>query len=113
MIVDLALSVTGSQLIASVLPSVSVRALFHHCGLPFVRRPIRTNVPFSTNAFADISSLSGDAKQDLRLYGFCKAFWLCLIFSANDISSFLRSDRMVSLLICFFSCTLRDSTETS
>lgn len=57
MIVDLALSVTGSQLIASVLPSVSVCTLLYYDGLPCILRPIKTNAPFSTNAFVDILSL--------------------------------------------------------
>ena len=54
MIVDLALSVTGSQLIASVLPTVRSFLKIYGYLPDTCRRPTRINVPFCTSALEDI-----------------------------------------------------------
>jgi len=73
MIVDLALSVTGSQLIASVLPTVREHiSLNVHVFYVSIHRLTRINEHFCMSASVVTSSLFEAAKPVLKLYGYCK-----------------------------------------
>jgi hypothetical protein len=96
MIVDLALSVTGSQLIASTLPTVRfclVVSLWLSDLVPL--RPTRIKGRFSMNASEATSSLSEVAKLAQRSSGYCTFLFyfhpvdLILVFFLSF------SDRMV------------------
>ena len=71
MIVDLALSATGSQLIASALPAV--RGYIHSVCICMTRleRPTRTNALFYTTVSGVTSSLSEAARQAPKSSGYC------------------------------------------
>jgi pumilio RNA-binding family len=73
MIVDLALSVTGSQLIASVLPTVrNMSSRFNlYVSDALIRRRIRINGRFCTSASVAISLLFEAARPVLKLSGYC------------------------------------------
>ena len=89
MIVDLALSVTGSQLIASVLPTVSLLLLLLLCLrsslLRTCIRPIKNKGLYFTSVFEDISSHSEDAKLVLKLFGYCMSSHLLFAYNLLKI----------------------------
>jgi len=72
-IVDLALSVTGSQIIASVLPNVCYRLLRMDWN-PYQNflRSTRISAHFCMSPSAGISSLSVVARRVQRLFGYCE-----------------------------------------
>ena len=74
MIVDLALSVTGSQLIASVLPTVSFLWRLSSSFPTTYTRRIKTKGRYYTSAFGDTSSHFEDARPVLKLFGYCVSF---------------------------------------
>jgi len=79
MIVDLALSVTGSQLIASVLPTVSfsIMVVFQFSEECIRIRRIKNKGRYFMSVFEDISSHSEDAKLVPKLFGYCmSSHWL-------------------------------------
>lgn len=76
MIVDLALSVTGSQLIASVLPTVSFPWQLSANFLTTYTRRIKNKGRYCMSAFGDISSHSEDARLVPKLFGYCVSFIL-------------------------------------
>lgn len=71
MIVDLALSVTGSQLIASVLPNVRAVIRGRAFAINIIIRRTKTSVPCSTTLSAVISSRFADARPGPRSSGCC------------------------------------------
>jgi hypothetical protein len=76
-IVDLALSVTGSQLIASVLPNVRIplATLVDLIGLDVTAtclRLTRTSAHSCTSRSVGISSLSAVVRRVRRLFGYCE-----------------------------------------
>ena len=93
MIVDLALSATGSQVIASVLPTVDFSSrsesgslCWYLCRLTLTRISMR----YSMNVSRVISLLSGVARTALKLSGCCE-----YLFVINFVDLLRFSDRMV------------------
>jgi hypothetical protein len=102
MIVDLALSVTGSQLIASALPNVRLNPWKLMMSLTFLRsrRPTRTNELNFMSVSVVTSSLFGVVKPARRSSGFCMSHPQSHFFWFSQLIVIFFSDRMVRETAC-------------